>query len=375
MESLIEKIAKERGMEAQNSVNGGGTVLPPPVSHGNNCIGIHWLRISFPKKVLADVSRWCSYVWGDFEKDGFGLWSYDSRLHWSSGVSLNFDADDERSFRVHCNRVTLDCPGQACDELAVNDLLLLIEYSEAIGGKCSRIDIYYDDYNRRVRFDELRKTAEHRDFSGLIDFRVTEAGKLSTIGRTREEVSFGKRGSRGNGKYLRWYNKELESDGEFKCDRWEIEFTQDKANIVFMRLAQCKGSIEIFATLCGSLIAGCITFVHRTGDKNIKRLERYEWWREIVDLLGGEMKIRTERKKDSLTGKIEWVKKSVSPSLACLKKVFVSNDAFFRWLWHVCEDGDGRMNPFTRQIAKEYESTIDYRWGDPLEVCEHEELS
>ena len=370
MEFQPQHIAMERGTDAQHFVNGRGTVLPLPLSHGNNCVGIHWLRISFPKKQLAQISEYCKYVWGDFDLDGFGLWSYDTRFHWSSGVSLNFDSDEERSQRVHCGRMTLDCPGAACDELAVQDLMLLIEYAEMLGGKCSRIDIYFDDYNRRISFDDLKETAERRDYSGLLDFRVTQAGKLTKPGNTREEISFGKRGSRGNGKYLRWYNKELESNGEYKCDRWEVEFTQKKADIVFTKLARCDGSLDAFATLCGSLIAGCITFVHRTGDKNIKRLLRYEWWEQIVDLLGGEVKIRVERKKDSLTGKIEWVNRSVAPSLACLKKVFVNEGAFFRWLWHVCDEGDGRMNPFTEQIARDNEKTIDYRWGEqlPLEV-------
>ena len=165
MEFQTQDIAMDRGTDAQHNVNGRGTVLPLPFSHSNNCVGIHWLRISFPKKVLSQVSEWCSSIWGDFDFDGFGLWSYDSRIHWPGGVSLNFDADEERSGRVHCGRITLDCPGSACDELTVGDLLLMIEYADALGGKCSRIDIYFDDYNRRVSFDELKEVAENRDLS------------------------------------------------------------------------------------------------------------------------------------------------------------------------------------------------------------------
>jgi len=372
MEFQSQDIEMYRVTDAQHNVNGRGTVLPLPLSHVNNSVGIHWLRISFPKKVLSQVSKWCSSIWGDFDMDGYGLWSYDSRIHWSSGVSLNFDADEERSCRVHCDRITLDCPGSACDELTVGDLLLMIEYSEALGGKCSRIDVYFDDYNRRVSFDDLKSAAEHRDFSGLIDYRITHAGKVGQTGNTREEVSFGKRGKRGNGKYLRWYNKELESNGDHKSDRWEVEFTQKKADIVFKKLASCRGSLDAFAVLCGSLVAGCITFVHRTGDKNIKRLQRYEWWEQIVELLGGEVKIRVERKKDSLTGKMGWLERSVAPTLACVKKVFVDKDAFYRWLWDVCSDGDGRMNASTRQIANENESSFDYHWSEKsMGVFEH----
>ncbi|MBE3145451.1 MAG: replication initiation factor domain-containing protein [Planctomycetes bacterium] len=336
-----------------------------------NSVGIHWLRISFPKKVLADVSEFCSKIWGDFDCDGFGLWSYDSRMRWSSGISLNFDEDEERSFRVHCNRITLDCPGSACDELSVPDLLLLIEYFDALGGKCTRIDVYFDDYDRRVFPKDLDELIKRNDYSGLR--HAAPRHKWDGGIMIREEVAFGERGSRGNGKYIRFYNKELESDGERKCNRFEVEFTGKKAENVFCILARCEGKASVFATLCGSLVAGSISFVKRTGDKNISRLERYEWWEEIVELLGGEIQIRVERKKDTLTGKIDWVKRGVAPSLACLKKIFVDKDAFFRWLWDICAEGDGRMNAATRQIAKENEATMDYRWGEQISkgVFEH----
>ena len=106
----------------QHFVNGTGTVLPVPFSHLASCVGIHWLRISFPIKKLAELSGFLSHVWGDFDQDGFGLWSYDTRFSWASGVSLNYDEDQERSNRVHCGMMTLDCPGSSLDELTVPDL-------------------------------------------------------------------------------------------------------------------------------------------------------------------------------------------------------------------------------------------------------------
>jgi DNA relaxase NicK len=309
------------------------------------------------------------------------LWSYDSRLSWSNGCSLNFDADEERSKRVHLGMMTLDCPGGALDETTAHDLQLLIEYCNALGGKCSRIDVYFDDYARLVSFDELVGVATRGDFSHFLDFTYKGGGRRGkgklrngvisdehTYERrrtktTREEVAFGRRGSRGNGKYLRWYNKELESEGEFKCDRWEVEFTQKKADLVFKKFAATAGDLEAFATLCGSLIAGCVTFVKRTGDKNIDRLDHYIWWEKILAILGQGIAIRVRRKEDSLTGKIEWVTRNVSPSLACLKKVFVSERVFLRWLFDVCRDGEGRQNKFTQRLADDNEAILDYEKG------------
>lgn len=348
----------------QHFVNRTGTVLPVPFSHPNNEVGIHWLRISFSTKLLGKIAQFLSQIWGDHTQDGRGLWSYDSRLAWSSGVSLNYDEDEERSDRVHSGRMTLDIPGGACDELTVSDLQLLTEFCEKMDGEGKRVDVFFDDYNRITTPSEVYEAAHRGDYSG---FRtVNRITRENLQGYTHDEVSFGRRGSYGNGKYLRFYDKELESNGEIKCCRWEVEFTGDKADQVFHKLAATKPGADAaaFATLCGALIAGCITFVHRTAEKNIGRLGSYAWWEEILVTLGNKIVIRTSRKKDSLTGKIEWVKKNVSPSLACLKKVFVTNEAFFRWVFDVCKDGEGRMNPFTEQIARDNEGSVDYRWGE-----------
>ena len=129
----LQDVVAQQGKDAQPGVNGTGGVLPVPFSHPSNVVGVHWLRISFAKKHLADISQLCSYVWGDFELDGFGLWSYDSRHYWSSGVSLNYDQDDERSARVHCGMMTLDCPGSALDEMTAPDLQLIIEAAQVFG--------------------------------------------------------------------------------------------------------------------------------------------------------------------------------------------------------------------------------------------------
>jgi len=351
----------------QHLVNGTGSVLPVPFSQKTNSVGIHWLRISFLKQHLADISQFISKIWGDFKLDGFGLWSYDSRLAWESGVSLNFDKDEERSKRVHLGMMTLDCPGSSLDAMTAPDLQLLVEYCNAVGGKCTRIDVYFDDYGRLVTPHEVYEVAEKNDYSGYREYSRKERGRSHEI--TYDEIAFGRRGSFGNGSYLRCYDKELESQGQFNCIRWEVEFTQKKADEVFKKIAESCGNLEAFATICGSLIGGCITFVHRNGDPNISRLERYAWWEQILQLLGGSLRIRIRREKDSLTGKIEWVTRNVSPSLACLRRVFVSDKAFFRWLFDVCHDGEGRMNPFSEQIARDNEASLDYRWGQ-FEKCQ-----
>jgi hypothetical protein len=360
---------------AQNIVKEGGTVLPPSYSQKvTNEVGIHWLRISFDNKHLNDIAKFISGMWGAPEQDGYGLWSYEHRYIWAAGVSLNYDIDRERSQAVHKSRCTLDCPGSSLDELSVPDIFLLLEFCGFLDGKCTRIDVFFDDYQKTVTYEQLKQAAKRGDYSGLRDFQIRTAYKRTDGGvdMSRCEVSFGKRGQRGNGKYMRWYRKDLESNGEIDCDRWEVEFTQDKAQQVFKILSQSR-ILDEYVTICGAIIAGCITFIHRNGDKNISRLDRYSWWEQILKILGSEIKIRSQRKKDTLTGKFHYVEKYVAISLACIKKVFYSKDDFWRWIYDVCDDGESRMNDYTKKISEENAHLFAYKWKESGD--KHYELS
>lgn len=95
-----------------------------------------------------------------------------------------------------------------------------------------------------------------------------------------DTLYFGGRGKNGGGKYLRIYNKTLESKGVVDSVHWECECSKKKAQHAFFKLSQCA-----FASLLVGLIGGCIDFVERK-DKNLGRATRFEWWQSIVDLLG-----------------------------------------------------------------------------------------
>lgn len=370
--------------EAEN-VKAPGDVIPRCLSHSNNEIGVHWLRISFNYKDLQKVKEFVGHFYSDNDSDGYGLWSYDSRIIWASGVSLNYDRENERCQRVHKGRITLDVPGSACDLLTAPDLVLFIEGAFSMGGKCTRIDIFFDDYQRLIEVTELAKLARRGDFSKFISWHIKESGYRSDgkrgklgddgtqikrkAGLTYSEVSFGSRGSTGSGKYLRIYDKLLESGGKFDCIRWEVEFSQRKAQEVFMVLAGTSGDMDIFATICGALIGGCINFVHRNGDRNIGRLDVYEFWDLITKSLG-KLTIRIEKKKNTLTGVIEWTERQVAPSLACVRKSFVSDQKFFAWVTDILDDGESRMNANQRQIVKRFEGSMNY---DPKTCDEKQE--
>ncbi len=353
--NVYEKGVKKMRVQKELKSGNPGTVIPGSHSPGGNLTGVHWLRISFDFKQLDSVKAMVCSFFGVCEMCYNGILSYSARFIWASGVSLCFDEDPELRQKAHRGRITLDVPGSCCDELTAPDLLLLKQYCQELRGKCTRIDVFFDDYNRLVNLDELRDTVEKNDFSG---FRIV--GQNSTRDRTKKKnggmtydaVTFGRRGSKGSGKYLRVYDKNLESKGEENCIRWEVEFTQHYAEEVFKILAGADGNLDVYAICCGSLVAGCIKFVHRNGDKNITRLELYDWWESIEKCLG-VLHIRIAKKKNSLTGMIEWTERQVSPTLSVIAQAFKTERDLYDWLQEIRDVGESKLSAHQRQVAEQ----------------------
>ncbi len=328
-------------------------------SQTHNEVGIHWLRISIPRQYLAKMKAYCGFYFGEAVQDGYGLWSYDTRYSWANGASLNYDCDTTRSDAVHQGKITLDVPGKALDGIAELDLHLFLLSLRQFRPSCTRIDVFFDDYNRTNTPTGIHEIIKNRDYSG---FRKGQLKQRFDNGKMiHDEVDFGTRGDNGSGKYLRVYDKALESDGEKDCIRWEVEFSKERAHKVFDKLSEC-GSVDAFATLCGSLVAGSIKFVHRNGDKNIGRLEVYAWWREIQELLGTVV-IRVSIKKADIGGMYSWVYRQVSPTLACLRDTFVDEVDFMNWLFDVLDEGELNMSQRQRNLAKAEKRNLRYDDG------------
>ncbi|GAI67864.1 unnamed protein product, partial [marine sediment metagenome] len=285
------------------------------------------------------------------------------RFVWKSGVSLCFDEDPELREKAHRGRITLDVPGKACDELTAPDLLLFMEGLQDIGCNCSRIDVFLDDYKRTATMDDYHLAAAKGDYTM---FQISSENR--TRNRTRKEndglvydaVTFGRRGSKGSGSFLRIYDKFLESNGESNCIRLEIEFTQHKAQKVFNILSGADGNLDVFAACCGALIGGCISFVHRTPEeKHISRLEPYDWWEEIIRPLG-KLSVRISKKQNTLTGMIEWTEHQVSPTLFVIAKAFKTEQDFYNWIQRLRDIGDGKVNIHQRQVAEQNAGSLVY---------------
>lgn len=322
-----------------------------------NEVGVHWLRISMPRQYLAGIRLYCDLYFGQSTQDGYGLWSYDTRYSWTNGASLNYDSDDNRSDSVHLGKVTLDVPGKAMDTITQGDLCLFLFGMVPFRPSCTRIDVFLDDYHRFITPGKVHDIIKRSDYSGFRKSQFKQRYERGCI--IHDEVDFGTRGDNGAGKYLRVYDKALESKGERDCIRWEVEFSKQRAHKVFDKLSHVT-SVDGFATLCGSLVAGCIAFVKRTGEKNIGRLKVYEFWNRIRETLG-TLIIRIEKKLSDVGDMYRYIYKQVSPTMATLRGTFVNDTDFLNWLIDVLDDGELRMSKRQENLAKANKRTLRYR--------------
>lgn len=332
-------------------------------SQKKNEIGVHWLRISFLRRYLPEILSIVDKFFGDSTQDGYGLYSYDSRFSWSNGSALYYDLSCDRADLLHNGKMTLDINGKSLD--SIGDIQFFFNEFLPFNSVCTRIDAFFDDYRRLIIPNELNEITEKKDYSGFrqVHYKVSRepVPKKNETKIVHDEIDFGRRGQNGSGKYLRVYDKNLESKGEKDCIRWEVEFTGKRAEQVFQKLCLTR-SIDSFATLCGSLVVGSIKFIHRNGDKNISRLDVYDWWQEIIDLLG-EVVVRIPAKESDMAGMYHFIYKQVSPTLACLRDTFKDDVDFNNWLFDVLSDGELRMSQRQINLAKENKMNIRYDDG------------
>lgn len=323
-------------------------------------VSVHWLRISFPDKHLDKVVSFVSKFFNSKPNSGFGLWGYDQAYRWHNKIKIMYDTDDEKRW-IHNKRAYLECPGRACDELTPSDLLLFIEsFKVNFEGRGERIDIALDDFSRCIEPCDLQAIAGCGDFSRFRQYHIKQSRVKIKNGTKMvyDAIVFGSQ-KKGWEKQLEVYDKNLESKGKINAVRWEVKFRQDKADNVFTKLSETAGYLDAFAFLCGSIVIGSIAFIHRNGlEKNLCRLDEYEFWELLKNDLQ-DLRIRGEKKVNTVTGIVNWLEHQAAPNFAVLAKVFKSEKVFFSWILDLLKDGESRLNPNQLHIIEEYAGSLD----------------
>jgi hypothetical protein len=166
-------------------------------------------------------------------------------------------------------------------------------------------------------------------------------------------------GSRQSEKYIRIYDKRLESKGAIDCIRFEVEFKGGMAARLFEEFASASG-VEAAFDIAASYSVGTIDFVERTS-KNIERCPIAPWWAAFIDAVGGRKRMSIPRLKRTVSRITSWHDKQVARSLALLQacKGYQWTELHLKRLIHKGRERFGNaervfIETFQKQAARPY---------------------
>lgn len=369
----------QRGQDSQTVITDSGI---------RGYVGVHWFRATFRKEHRGELLRVIDLHFGEHEEHAYGLWVYDHSWTWDAGgVSLNERQGEQDGEGLTKGLMTLEVPGSALDLLGP---IITAEFFKSVADldpRVGRLDFFFDDPLRRItpheiyeQVYELDKDGNEvrRDFRGFLRIKPgPESSRRSprlkellggANGLVADEVDFGRRGRVGSGKYLRIYDKRLESDGENPCVRYELEMTDRTAHTALFGnpergvkgLLACGYDMAAWRLWIGGVIGTSIDFIKRSerydvatgdGDKNVDRCERYEWWQSIIEDIGAAS-LTTEKLDSNLEHKREHFQKQYCKSIKCFRLALGEED-FFAWLLEMA-DGELGLKPHHRRLIDEY---------------------
>jgi len=344
-----------RGLECQTQPN-----PDKSPSSGPGVVGLHWLRGSVPMDCHVGLVSYLNTWFGDeSQQQLYGLWFYDRSIRWANGVQLNFHSHSDRA-SITRGRIALEVPGSALEVMDTAYCLSFMRGLECFGFQCSRLDAYYDDPQRLVTPSGLAALVHDENADGHVlraDFtgfrRITKRTISNDKARTFDEVAFGTRGANGSGKYLRIYDKGLESKGENTAVRYELELSDERSQKAFEMLTHA--TIKDASGIVGALVGGCIDFKKRTGDRHLERLERYGFWQTIIDRLG-RVPLAGKQVPKTVERSAAYVQRQVAGTLQMVRQAWGA-EKFFPWLVDIV-DGENRLRTAHFAALVEYERAM-----------------
>lgn len=292
---------------------------PPPVARGANphC-GVDWLRLMGEKSSLRDVHAVVSEYFGAGEECK-GLFGLNRGLGFAAGQVRLFWDDGEAG-----ERGGLDVSGGGLALLSADARVLFLRRVLECGMHCTRLDAALD-LVAKLPGDEVHlveAVTEACEAGELVGARVfvrrrdvvDVRGVLELAGQS---VSIGRRGKLGSGRYVRCYDKGLET-GDAPANRWhrwEVEFSGECAAKVAGDLV---GSEDWGQTLRAYAL-GAVDFRAVTGARDSCRRPRVDWWAEVITLFqhrdDAVVRVRVGSRCRNYERSVRWLNRCVAPVL------------------------------------------------------------
>lgn len=190
--------------------------------------------------------------------------------------------------------VRVEIPGTPLAYITGDESWQLCKDLYALGLRCTRFDWAIDDFARGLDLKDILEACEAGSFARC---RVVKP-HISYIAGGEKVIEGFTFGSRQSDKYVRIYDKEIESRGSENygdCIRYEAEFKGAYAEKIFEEFLLAP-TVEDAYDLAAKYSLGCVDFIDRT-DPHLKLCPVVPWWQSFIDAVGGKKRMRVSRAK------------------------------------------------------------------------------
>lgn len=224
--------------------------------------------------------------------------------------------------------------------------IFLLGLVEDYKGRFTRFDVALDDYGKQLDFDAVASAISENNYFHFSKFRDIKSGKRSSPEKGRTIYM----GSTDSPKFLRLYNKSVESDGETDAYRLELVLKGKHAELVGS--AWCQMVLEpdeVVSRWLSSLVIGAVDFRERVS-KNRDRCPLLTWWADFcaaVDAAG--IRLVLPKKEGCLVRTMDALEFQYAPTIAMIAEVLGA--AFGSYIDQIRQAGKERMGSRHRAIV------------------------
>lgn len=213
-------------------------------------------------------------------------------------------------------QVRVEISGTPLTEIEAHEAWQLSKDIHALGLRCTRFDWAIDDYSRTLSLSDIRFAYETGSYGRCRSMQMYSSG---AAGQAPIVTGFSC-GSRQSDKYIRIYDKEIESRGSANYGdsiRYEVEFKGDYAERLFEEFV-FAATVEQAFDIASKYAIGCIDFIDRT-NPHLDLCPVAPWWQSFVAAVGGKKRMAVPRVRRTVDKIIHFVEKQVVKSLALLQ--------------------------------------------------------
>jgi len=283
------------------------TVLRGANSHELTDVSIDWLRMSGPRSQVWEALRMLKGYYGPTEQ-GPGRFFLNTGQHWAEGGVFY---DEDKTFnKRHC---LVELPGKMIAELEHHQVRQVMHNLASMGFKTVRCDVALDFFTRPDLINTINQSCLDGELCRSKTFQYIE--QRNQDGLTGHGINIGKRGKMGSGRYLRVYDKGLETQTQNPGDwiRWEVELSDDCAQQFALQYITQENTIET----CISHALWVVEFREKNGQKMLSRRPLAQWFKELTEDVRPE-RVRAVRTKSTVESYTRWIRTAVVPKLTTI---------------------------------------------------------